>query len=102
MRAAGTIHAESFDGAHGKLIVWSGHWLAASCILLPGLWKLSSARLKSDQLVAAIPHRDALLIFSDQDKTIRDETAAFIREQENFGRKPITDRLVRLLPDMTQ
>jgi hypothetical protein len=100
----GKIHTAAFDGDEKKarLILWGGHWLAATAALLPGLWDMSSRTLKSDRLVAAIPHRDALVIFSDEGGESRKKTAAFVREQEKDGRKPITDRLVRLLPNVAK
>jgi len=85
------------DAKNGKLMIWQGSWLAASCILLPGLWQMASGTVQSKHLLAAIPHRDVLVILPDDEES-REKTAPFVREAEQEGRKPISRRLVRILP----
>src|SRR5262249_15587292 len=83
-----------------KMVIWADHWLAATCLLLPGLHKMALAALGTATVVATIPHRDVLILFADNGPADRAATAMLIREKEKDGRKPITNRLLRLFPDV--
>ena len=84
-----------FDGS-GGLIRFGDHWLAASCIVLPGLRDFVSSQLGTDDIYAAIPHRDVLLCFPAGDVKTVDATRSAIRDAEADGRKPLTWELFRL------
>ena len=59
---------------------------------------MASAALGTENIIATIPHRDVMILFADNGSESRAATAKMIRENEKDGRKPITDRLLRLLP----
>jgi hypothetical protein len=84
------------------MVIWTDHWLAATCLLLPGLHKMASGNLGTDNIVATIPHVDVLILFADKGPEHRARAAEMIRENEQDGRRPITDRLLRLLPGTTK
>jgi hypothetical protein len=94
------IRASGAQGDDGevKLVIWADHWLAATCLLLPGIYEMAAKALGTKEIVAAIPHRDVLILFADKSPAYRAGTAAMIRDNEKDGRKPITNRLLRVLP----
>ena len=53
--------------------------------------------LGGDELIAMLPHRDFPAIVPRRDGAMVEK----IREGEKGGRKRITDRIFRLLPDVT-
>lgn len=90
-------HAAMGDDGKPKFVIWSGP-LAASCALLPGLHAMVSRALATDSVVVAMPHREALLLFPDTASNTPDRISQFVKENEGDGRKPITDKLFRLMP----
>lgn len=96
----GIIRASGAEGSDGKtkLVIWSDHWLAATCLLLTRLHKMASKALGTEQVVATIPHRDVLVLFADQGQKARVATTKMVHDNEREGRMPITARLLRLLP----
>jgi hypothetical protein len=94
------IHANLLGGKNGapRFVMFSDHWLAATCVLLGGAAKMARDALGTDQLIAMIPHRDVLIVFADGDVGSREKGRRFFLDKESDGRKPITDRLLRLLP----
>jgi hypothetical protein len=83
-----------FAGPRGLPVVHFGpEWLAASCLLLPDLHAFASAQLGDGPLCASVPHRDAMLIFRDEDAAYRREMQALIAENEAGARKPLTAEL---------
>jgi hypothetical protein len=67
---------------------WGGHRLAASCILLPGVFKWASKLLATDEVCASIPRDDSLVLFAKGDQSYRDEMRAMIREAEEADTRP--------------
>ena len=54
------IHKALHEGPEGlPFMAWSGHWLAASCIRLPGLFVFASNLLRADTFCVSIPQRGA-------------------------------------------
>jgi len=100
----GLVQAAGASGPDGKVrfVIWADHWLAATCLLLPGVYQMASSALSTKDVVAAIPHRDVLIMFADKGPADRAATAEMIRENEKDGRKPITSRLLRVLPGATK
>jgi hypothetical protein len=86
------------DDGKPKLIVWGRHWLAATSLLLPGLLGMAQSALGEAEVCAAIPHRDAMLLFALRDEHWRASMQKTIDANESDGRRPITRRLLRLLP----
>jgi hypothetical protein len=87
-------------GPQGRpFILFGGHWIAATCILLPGLWEMISSPLGAAEVCVCIPHRDALLAFAKCDVTYRREMVRMIQEKENNGPKPLTFSLFELSKD---
>ena len=94
----GDIHAAMLGGDHGaaKFVLFSDHWLAATCVLLGGLHKMAAAALAAERLVVLIPHRNVMIVFPDGDAASREKWRRYFLEKEKDGRKPITDRMLRL------
>ena len=93
----GEIRMKGFDqGPHGKkFLLFGGHWLAATCILLPDL---SSDRTKktlgtTDEICASIPHSEAMLLFQKGDVQYRKAMMEMIREKEAWGERRLTEKL---------
>jgi hypothetical protein len=73
-----------------------GHWAAAAAILLPGVRDLAVKALKTKDICASIPHREALLLFPKGTRTSRDAMRALIKEKETDPSKPLTFELFEL------
>ena len=71
-------------------IVWTGHWLAASCCILPGLVQLASRTLNSTNNCVSIPHRETMIIFPNSAPTHLKLMQDFIFENESMETKQIT------------
>lgn len=73
-----------------RFIVWSGHWLAASCIRLPGIADWAKNTLAAPEICASIPQRESLLFFPKVNRQFRDQMREMIRTAEEGARKPVT------------
>jgi hypothetical protein len=94
---SGAIGQQRFNGPNQKpFVLFGGHWAAATCILLPGLWQMGVKNVGSDEICVCIPHREALLMFPKGDKEYRDAMRKMIKEHESDGRKPLTFELFEL------
>ncbi|MEN6625470.1 MAG: hypothetical protein ABFD69_04485 [Candidatus Sumerlaeia bacterium] len=72
-------------------ILFTDHWTAATCILLPKLRAMATQTLGTGEFCISIPHRDVMLVFAKGDKAYRDEMMAMIREKETpDAQKPLT------------
>jgi hypothetical protein len=83
----------------GKFILWSGHWLAASCILLPGLFPTARKALTTDDICVSIPQREVMVLFTRADRKFRDSMRELIRQNEENAPKQITWELFSLSPE---
>lgn len=91
------ITAQRFDGPRGQpFIIFTDHWLAAACVLLPDLAKLATQTLGTDRYCICLPQRDAMLIFPSADESFRSEMMAMIHQNEADARKPLSFGLFRL------
>ncbi len=77
-------------------VLWSGHWLTASCIRHPGLYRFGSKYLKEQTFCVSIPQREAMLLFPLGTRADRDAMRSMIRETESDARKPVTWELFTL------
>jgi hypothetical protein len=77
-------------------ILWSGHWLTASCIRLPGLHAFASKALKTDSICVSVPQREAMLLFPQGDREHHDQMRSLIRKNEEDARKLVTWELFTL------
>ena len=94
---AGEVELRVYEGPGDQpLIVSSGSWLSASTLVWSGLFDAASEHLKTDQILASIPHRDALLLFPFGPFSYREVMRAFVKENEGDGRKPLTWELFRI------
>ena len=84
------------SGSGVDLIVWGDDWRAATCLLLPGVAQMAHTRLGDGPLLALIPHRNVLVILADGPG--RDATVKTVLDAEQGDRKPITNRVLRLVP----
>lgn len=80
-------------------IVAGGHWDAAATVLLPGDGRRAVEALKTDAVLASIPHREALLSFHKGTRASRDAMRSLIREKESEGYKALTFELFELTED---
>jgi hypothetical protein len=76
-----TIRLQVFDGGPEGLpfVLVGGHWEAAAAILQPKLHALAAGALKTNELCASVPHRDAMLIFPKGTRRSRDSMRALVR-----------------------
>lgn len=84
------------SGSGVDMIVWGDDWRAATCLLLPGVAQMAHDRLGAGPLLALIPHRNVLVILADG--PARDATVKTVLDAEQGDRKPITNRVLRLVP----
>jgi hypothetical protein len=91
------IRRSMHRGPNGMpFILWSGHWLSASCIRLPGLYRFGSKYLKEQTFCVSVPQREAMLLFPVGTRADRDAMRSMIRENESDARKPVTLELFTL------
>lgn len=95
--AGGQISLEYLENGPAGVptVVASGHWLAATTLVTTGLGD-RMIRLLGDDVVAAVPHRDLLLVFS---ASAVDSMRAVIAEQLDSAAKPLTTGLFALGTD---
>jgi len=79
-----------------KVIVWSGHWLVASCLRLPRLYDFAAKTLETDRLCISIPQRELLFVFPEGTREQRDQMRAIILDNETDAKNPITWELFSL------
>jgi uncharacterized protein YtpQ (UPF0354 family) len=81
------------------VMVAAGDNMEASRLLNPGLYELF-AKMLGGPFIAAIPCRDALILFPN-DKTLRRAVQQTVREDYESSDHAITDRLFLVTPDGT-
>lgn len=85
------------NGPSGQpFVLVGGHWAAATALLLPGLKSRVEETLGSKEVLASIPHREALLLFPMGDRAHRDALRTLVQDKESDGRKPLTFELFTL------
>ena len=84
------------QGTGQRFIVWEGHWLAASCIRLPGIGEWAQKTLGVSEICASSPQRESLLFFPKADRKFRDHMRGVIRSTEELARKQVTFELFSL------
>ncbi len=71
-------------------IVWMGHWLTASCIVLPELHGWASKHLKTDEILVSVPQQQFMFLFSLGDADFRRDMKRYIRKVVEGMEKLIT------------
>jgi hypothetical protein len=88
------VTIQGFQGPRGlPAIIFGPQWLAASCLLLPDLHAFAGRHLGQGPLCAAVPHRNTMLVFREEDATYRAEMKALIAKNEAGAPKPLTSEL---------
>lgn len=84
------------EGPSGRpFALFADHWTVAAAILLPQLTEVLAAHLGTE-LVAAIPHREVLLVFPAAEGSDLTKIVEFVRQMEGDTERPLTDGLFRL------
>jgi hypothetical protein len=100
MRSGQHIEMREVKAANGRrYCIWMGHWLTASCALLPKLHQWASERLQSDRVLVSIPVREFLFLFEPGDRAFRNEMRSFIARAVDGMDKGITSDLFELTGD---
>ena len=71
-------------------IVWMGHWLTASCIVLPELHEWASGHLNTDEMLVSVPQQQFMFILSLGDANFRKDMAKYIKAVVDGMEKLIT------------
>jgi hypothetical protein len=71
-------------------IVWMGHWLTASCIVLPELHDWASEHLKTDEILVSVPQQQFMFLFSLGDAGFRRDMGRYIKKVVEGMEKLIT------------
>jgi len=91
------IQKSKHQGPTGvPFVLWSGHWLTASCIRLPRLHAFATKFLNTDTACVSIPQREAMLLFPLSTKEQREQMQTLIRKNEEGARKLVTWELFEL------
>lgn len=88
---------QSSDGT--CFVEYSGHGLASSCLVLPNLYTWATQNLKTKDVLASVPQRELLILFTRKDRTFRDAMRRAISTKEKDARKPITTELFEITPN---
>lgn len=82
---------------NGETVLLVGpHWLAASCLFLPGLDLIASRHLGRHEVLACAPHRDILYVFAERDEGTQRTMRAQIEVVESNDPKPLSMEFFRL------
>ncbi|MBI5544209.1 MAG: hypothetical protein HY901_09995 [Deltaproteobacteria bacterium] len=84
------------SGAPQRLLLWTDHWLAAACLLLPGVTEMAREHLQTKSVCAMVPHRETLVLFPQADEHTRAKTRLFLLQREQYGRKAICSRVLKM------
>lgn len=76
--------------------VWMGHWLTASCIVLPELHEWARRHLKTGEVLVSAPQGQFLFLFTPADRTFRDAMTQYIQKVVDGMEKLITPDLFLL------
>lgn len=71
-------------------IVWMGHWLTASCVVLPELHEWASGHLKTDKILVSVPQQQFMFMFSVGDADFRKQMRRYIKKVVDGMDKLIT------------
>jgi len=94
---SGVVTMRKFDSSQGKpFIIFTDHWLSASCVLLPDIHALATRHLGTDEICVCIPQRDSMLLFPKTDRTFRNEMMQVIRKNESDAGKPLSFGLFQI------
>lgn len=94
---SGAITMRLFKGPQEKpFIIFTDHWLAAACVLLPDLRTLATKNLGTERFCICLPQRDSMLLFPSADEAFRTEMMSIIRKNETDARKPLSFGLFQL------
>lgn len=75
------------------MMVWGGHWLASSCILLPNMHTWFESTMNTSKVLASIPSRDMLMLFPKMNQDSTDRVQRFVRYNNNKFESPLSLRL---------
>jgi hypothetical protein len=93
-----TFIRQMHEGPDGvKFVVWSGHWLAASCCRLPRLAVFAEKTLGTRDVCISIPHRETMILFATGSVETREKMKQLIYENESIEQKQITWELFKLV-----
>lgn len=94
------VTIQRFEGPRGlPAMILGPEWLAAGCLLLPNLHSFAAGHLGNGPLCASVPHRDAMLLFRQEDAAYRREMQSLIAQNEAGAPKPLTHGLFAVTPD---
>jgi len=79
-----------------EMVIWGTDFRAATAVLLPGVAQMAQQQLGPGTLLALIPHRDVLVLMNDGPG--RDAAVTSVLDAEKGARKPITPRVLRVVP----
>lgn len=79
-----------------EMVIWGTDFRAATAVLLPGVAQMAQQQLGPGTLLALIPHRDVLVLLNDGPD--RDAAVKRVLDAEKDGAKPITGRVLRVVP----
>lgn len=94
---SGAITMQRFNGPQGKpFMIFTNHWLSASCVLLPKLRSVATKNLGTYDFCICLPQRDSMLLFPTADEAFRTEMMGAIRKNEAGALKPLSFGLFQL------
>jgi hypothetical protein len=78
------------------MMIWGGHWLTSSCMLLPKMNSWFKQELKSESILLNIPQRDMLMMFPNNSKNAYLEIQRFVRQNNDKFLDTISLRLFEI------
>ncbi len=86
-------------GNNGRpVIVWHGHWLAASCIVLPWLYDWAKKAVQNEEFGISIPQGEVMVLFPWGEAGFIEDIKSWIKNLVAGMDKLITFELFRLTP----
>lgn len=78
------------------MMIWGGHWLTSSCMLLPKMNSWFKQELNSESILLNIPQRDMLMMFPNNSKNAYLEIQRFVRQNNDKFLDTISLRLFEI------
>jgi hypothetical protein len=65
------------------IMVWGGHWLSATCVLLPNLNSWFKSEMNIPVILGSVPRRGLLYLFPKGDKFSQEKMRNFVAQNES-------------------
>jgi hypothetical protein len=80
------------------VVVWQGHWLAASCCRMPNLHAWAKLQLSTSDICVCVPEQSTMFLFAAVNRASQDEMRMFLQNYAAGAEKQISLEWFALTP----